>query len=353
MTSNPETVTVRDLTGLLALVPTLVGFQPERSIVVCFLRGTRIALSMRADLDGANVRELAETAIMAATRAGASELIAVGYIPNISVVIHEVLRDLGIAIENETMDADQPLSVLALAAVGRDGWCELPMWGRDIPPLRPLAELTEHPVHVARIVAGMAPARSRAEMVARVKAGSDAPSEAFMDGWHSQCEQMAGMAGHEMASQLDELLTFYEQMPEGELPDQRSMGRMAALVNDGQARDVASLRVSTETSHRWVDLWATIARSTDDKAAILPLSLCALASWVRGDGALANAALDQAESLGDASDAGRAPLTRIVRSVLVNAIPPEHWTQFAREVKAAGLANLTSLATEEPGQRAS
>jgi len=345
MSLKPPTTTIRDLAGLLAVLPTMLGFRPERSIVVCFLRGSRIALTMRADLDGARVGELAGTAIMAAARAGASELIIVGYIPNVGVVIHQVLQDLGIAIENETMDSDIRLSVLALAAVGRDGWCELPMWSQEVPALRPLAELEEHPIHVARVFNGMAPARSRQELVARVKAGSDAPSEAFMEGWETQIDQMANMAGHEMAALLHELLAAYERLPEGELPDQHSMGRIAALVNEGVARDVASLRVSTETSHRWVDLWATIARSTDDKAAIVPLSLCALASWVRGDGALANAALDQAEALADASDAGRHPLTRIVRSVLVHAIPPEHWTAFAKEAKAAGLPQV--LAPEQ------
>ena len=351
MSIKPKTTTIRDLGGLLAVLPTMLGFYPERSIIVCFLRGSRIALTMRADLDGARIGELASTATMAAARAGASELIIVGYIPNISVVIHEALKDLALAIEKETMGGSTALTVSTLAAVGRSGWTELPMWGSAIPNLRPLAELTEHPIHVERVVAGMAPAKSRADLVARVQAGSDAPSDEFMDGWRTQIEAMSGMAGHEMAKVLDELLTAYEGLPDGELPNQHSMGRLAALVNDGQARDVASLRVSTEPSHRWVDLWAAISRSTDDKAAIVPLSLCALASWVRGDGALANAALDQAEALADASDAGRHPLTRIVRSVLVNAIAPEHWTSFAREIRGAGLTGV--MPQPQPDQQAS
>ncbi len=341
MTSNPETVTVRDISGLLALVPTLVSFTPERSIVVCFLRGTRIALSMRADLDGSNVRELAETAIMAAARAGASELVAIGYIPNISVVIHRVLQDLAIAVENETMDSETPLRVMALAAVGRDGWCELPMWGTEIPPLRPLAELTEHPVHVARIVAGMAPLRSRAEIVARVQPGSDATADEFIEGWQTQIAQMAGLSGHEMAKVLDELLSAYEQQSEGELPDQHSMGRMAALVNEGVARDVASLRVSAETSHRWVDLWSAIARSADDQAALAPLALCGLASWVRGDGAMANASIASADAICDRLGVPQHPLVGIVRAVTSLCLPPEHWTQFARELREFGALTPT------------
>ncbi len=346
MTQTPETVTVRDLAGLLALVPTLVTFTPERSIVVLFLRGNRIALSMRADLDGSNVHELAETAIMAAARAGASELVAIGYIPNISVVIHRVLQDLAIAVENQTMDADTPLRVMALAAVGRDGWCELPMWGTELPELRPLAELTEHPVHVARVFAGMAPLRSRAEIVARMQPGSDAPTDEFLGGWRTQIDQMGGMAGHEMANTLDELLSSYEQRPEGELPDQHSMGRMAALVNEGVARDVASLRVSAETSHRWVDLWSAIARSTDDQAALAPLALCGLASWVRGDGAMANACIQQADAICDRVGAPRHPLVGIVRAVTSLCIPPEHWTSFARELRQSGVLSQTAILDE-------
>jgi len=351
MTSTPETMTIRDLSGLIAVLPTMLGFHPERSLVVCFLNGPRIALTMRADLDGARVQDLASTAIMAAQRADATELIAVGYIPNVSPVIHEVLRDLSIAIENETLDDEMPLTVRAIAAVGRDGWTELPMWSREIPELRSLDELTNHPVHVERVFQGMAPAKSRAEVVARVQAGSDAPADAFVAACRSQHEEMAQLAGHEMAARLDELLTAYEGLPTGELPDPASMGQMAALITHGEARDVASLRVSTETSHRWVDLWSAIVRCTDGEGAAAPLALCALASWVRGDGTLANAACDQADSICDGLGTARHPLARIVRSVLVNAIDPHHWTQFAREVKAAGLANLAAI--EEPGQRAS
>lgn len=347
MTSTPKTLTIRDLSGLIAVIPTLVGFTVERSIVICCLRGPRVALTMRADLDGANVHPLATTAIMAASRVRATEVIAVGYIPRISQVIHEVLKDTALSIENQTMDDEQPIVVRALAAVGRDGWTELPMWGSEIPELRPLSELTEHPIHVERVVAGMAPAKSRAEIVARVQPGSDAPTDEFLGGWRTQIELMGGMAGHEMASTLDELLSAYEQQPEGELPDQHSMGAMAALVNEGVARDVASLRVSTETSHRWVDLWSAIARSTDDQAALAPLAVCGLASWVRGDGALANACVDQADAICDRVGAPRHPLVGIVRAVTSLCIPPEHWTSFAREVRESGVLTPTAVLDEQ------
>ena len=328
MTDVPTT-TVSDVSGMLAVVPTLVGFQPSRAIVILFLdEPGRLQLTMRVDLDGANVNEVAATAVMAARRAKASELILVGYIPSISAVIREVLSDLAIIVENETLDSEQPLTVRQMAAVGRDGWCELTPWSREIPPLRPLVEISDHPVAVERIFAGMGVAASRQDLYARVQPGSDPVPDGFAVGLVAQREQMKELAGHEMASLLATLLDGVHES--GALPDGETVGRIVALVRNGEARDQASLRLSAETSQRWIAFWSSVARCTTDDAAVVPLALVGLASWVRGDGAMSNIAVELAHAMDPTH-----PLAKIVVTVNGLAIPPETWGALVTAMQSA------------------
>ena len=325
-----HTARVSDMAGVLACVPTLIGFHPARSLVaLCLARG-RVVLSMRADLDGSDVDELARMAVMAARRSDADELILVGYVPNVGTVIREVLRDLALTIESRTVDDEQPLFVRHLAAVGRDGWCELPDWGDDLPELRPLAEVENHPVHVQRIFDdGRLVATSRDALFDRVRPGSDPLPDGFALAFKTQMEAMSQDSAADLFEQLAGLLDACRE--HRQVPDGQVMGRLAALVTRSDVRDAATIRIDGETT-LWLDLWSGIARCTDGQTAAMPLALAGLASWVRGDGALANICCDLVAELQPDN-----PLAGIVRSVVENCLPPELWTTFAQSLVEDGV----------------
>mgnify|MGYP000968246794 FL=1 len=74
MTEQPqprEAIVIKVPVGAVAAVPSLLGFEPERSFVIVWVAAGRRALTMRVDRDDARVHEVASTAVMGAHRVGA------------------------------------------------------------------------------------------------------------------------------------------------------------------------------------------------------------------------------------------------------------------------------------------
>lgn len=327
MTAEPTQITrLKDVPGLLAMVPALVGFTPQRSLVALFLDERRVRLTMRADLDDARLGELADTVLLAAQRAGADEVVLIGYLPNVSTVIQQVLLDLAIAVENATMDSTTPLFVRHLLAVGRDGWIELDDWSEALPPLRPLAEIEDHPVRAQSVYQGRVVAASREDLAARVRPGTDPLPEGFGRGYTEQMEAMASTPGPELREALAVILDEYCQS--GQMPGGHDIGRLVALVTSKEVRDVATLAVDSG-DERWIELWSAISRCTRGSAAVMPLALAALAHWLRGDGAVANVCIDLADEITRGH-----PLVGILRQASSACLPPSAWEACAAEIRA-------------------
>jgi hypothetical protein len=78
------------------------------------------------------------------------------------------------------------------------------------------------------------------------------------------------------------------------LNDERVVALATALANTA-VRDTALLRSAGSRAGAAEHLWAALARETPDPEAAEPAALLAVSALLRGDGALANVALDRAE----------------------------------------------------------
>ena len=74
------TVRLRSPGEIVSAVPFLLGFVPEASVVVIALRGRRMVLTCRADLDDVvGDSGPPETIVAAVRRSGASDVLLIGY----------------------------------------------------------------------------------------------------------------------------------------------------------------------------------------------------------------------------------------------------------------------------------
>ncbi len=329
--TRPErTVTISDMAGILAFVPALVGFKPERSLVVMFLGGHRVAMTMRADLNGANVAQLVVTTLRAARQSAAEELVIAAYMPNVSEVTRAILCDLAAGIELESIDDEPPLRVLGLAAVGRDGWCELDPWEPGIPPLRPLAELEEHAMHAQGVYEGRVVATSRDEIAARVKPDSETRSTAFEVAAEAVITALPALSDHEAAQMMTEHMQEVESKPVGSLIDEVSLARMMVLLAHPAARDAAMLRIDRDNALTWVAAWSQVVRVSGGRVACAALFLTGVAAWQSGDGALMNMCCDEARAI-DPEHIG----VQVLTAVTEQCWQPEVFDSLKTDLRAA------------------
>lgn len=149
---NQHEVRVADISGLLALVPRLVGYDPRpSSVVVCFLSGQTLALSMRFDLEDLVQSQTVDHARRAARRVDADNLIIIGYTAALHPALAGRLRSYATEIEIASLETDR-LTIVEVVHVGGDRWRTLT--GRD--PLTsttdgmPYADIEHHPVAAYR-----------------------------------------------------------------------------------------------------------------------------------------------------------------------------------------------------------
>lgn len=101
--------------------------------------------------------------------------------------------------------------------------------------------------------------------------------------------------------------------------DDASVVRLVAALTDHRVRDACLLQDGPAAEEAAGRLWLELTRATPEPERAEPACLLACSAFVRGDGALASAALEKAA----AADPGHT-LTDLVRTAVQAAIPP--WT---------------------------
>lgn len=338
-------VTVADPAGLVAAVPVLLGFRPRESLVVIALggpSGRRVGLTLRADLPppddpgGGAVRavaaRLAGHLTLDEPDAAAVVLFGGGSGPGgpgpgaaaAARCTCDALEAVGIEVR----------TVLWAAAAERGApWACLGRCGCSGTLPDPSATATA----AAAAGAGQVLYRDRAELERLVAAGDPA-----------RIRRREALLRRSVARRLDRLGALAEPGPGVRagpdpfevletalrdaaagnlaLSDERVLALADALAGpgvrdavlrrcvgdaDGSGSGAPPVRAAAET------LWAALCRELPDPEAAEPAALLAVCALLRGDGALANVALDRAER----SWPGHR-LTRLVRAVASAGLRP-------------------------------
>lgn len=314
---TPRSYVARGPEDLIALVPYLLGFHPEESLVLLTFGAPTGSFHARTDLhDGGQERSVMVEMLCAAVRSNEVEVTA--------VVVFSSDAERARASCAELVPALLGAGVSVVDAIRADGsswWSVL-----DDDPERHPYDLSCHPFTAERVLAGHAAFRSRDELAGSIL-GND-PDDA----------QRVGAVADSVA---DELLT---SGPQGALGLARTnavwlrdrlalatrfdqplsvadAARVLVLVQLAPMRDVASARMRRSTAHAHVQLWRGLLRRAPVDLVPGAAALLGLAAWLDGDGALAWCAIDRCREV-----APHHSLAMHLADLLQRAVPPATWT---------------------------
>jgi Domain of unknown function (DUF4192) len=320
-------IRVGSVAGFLAIVPHLLGFHPDRSLVVVGLdaRRGRVVLAFRYDLpdppDASGSNDIADHAAAVLVKRRIKTAIVAGYGPGRLV----------------TPVAGQTRTALAGAGIGlrdvlrvEDGryWSYVCQDPRCCPAEGVPFEGAGHPAAAALDAAGMTARPDRASLAASL-APVDGPvaesmARATERALHRTEELAASAAGAREGLRLvvdagraavREAIGIYRGG--GRITDHDWLAWLAVTLPDLRVRDDAWARMEPgfRTQHQL--LWTDLVRHAAQRYVPAPASLLAFTAWQSGEGALANIAIaralaadpgySMARLLGQALDAGLPP----------------------------------------------
>lgn len=373
---------VRDQGELVALVPVLIGFHPTESLVLVATggrSGRRLGLTVRVDLPApehvAAVAETAVRSILLDAPVGAAVIILAdrcGTGPP-----HSGLADLVVhGLEGHGVDVHTVLWAASTAA-GAAWACYDPCGCTGVLP-----DCSATPLAAAAVVGGQMVHSERADLV-RMIAPADAARirrrEALLI--RAVDEVLAGsphgglgaaFGGTAVPGTAPRGAVLGRGSPDGTSPDGTSpdgplldgtvvdgtvldgialidraiadagAGRLilndarvvalAGALADPGVRDAAMVRCAGPEAPAAEHLWTALVRETPDPEAAEPAALLAVSALLRGDGALANVALDRAERAWPGHR-----LTGILRAVADAGTRPEKMRMCLRHGADAAL----------------
>jgi Domain of unknown function (DUF4192) len=326
-TRSMPKIKVGSVAGFLAVVPHLLGFHPDRSLVVVGLDSAhgRIILAFRYNLpdppDPVRAGEIAGHAAAVLGQRGAATAIAAGYGPG--ALVTPVAAPLRAALQTAGITVRDLLRV-------EDGryWSYVCQDPGCCPPDGVAFDGPAHPAAAALTAAGLDALPGRASLAAALTPVIGAAAEAMNQATERalrRAEELAAPApSREDATRLvvdagraavREAIGVYRGG--GRITDDDRLAWLAVMLADLRVRDDAWARM--EPRHRAAHrrLWTDLVRRARDPYVPAPASLLAFTAWQSGEGALANVAIERALAadpgysmahlLGQAVDAGLPP----------------------------------------------
>ena len=310
---------------LLALVPSLLGFHPEDSLVVLTVGLAGEPVHARVDLprDPREVDGLAAHLTGVAVRNGVTHVAVVAYTDD-APLARTVVEALLARLHGE--------SVALVCSVRADGerWWAMAVGGdTDAPGTR--YDVRSHPLMVAAVVEGAVVLGSRQELAASLEVGDAAEARvisAHADAVVARLRHAATRSGEVGAARR--LLGGESRwvahrvrrfLDDGERLDGRDVARLVALMALSYGiRDVAWAEISRTNAVRHVDLWRDVVRRAPASLRAAPASLLGFAAWQSGNGALAWCAVECAQE----AEPGYS-MAGLLTQVLAGGLPPSAW----------------------------
>lgn len=300
MTTSPGTgLTVRTLTDLVELVPSLLGFHPADSLVVVVVEDGHVTVTARTDLPSGGARPLVRQAEMLWSRYPRALFLAIAYTGS----SRRAWRVLS------TLERRRPPG-LEQWSFHADGvrWYD----GPDDPGTAYDAGCG---VLAARAAfQGLPVLGSRAELAGLLDAtvAPDAVGEA-----------LSRFGGRNLPQDdlVREALALVEAKDsDGGAPSLDEATLLCLASHDGGFRDCVMLSTTRDNAAARRDLWAAVVRQSAPGLCGQALCILALAAWVLGQGALQVVCLERLAGLDADED-----WVDFLDAVNREAVPPQEW----------------------------
>lgn len=318
----PATFVARNATDLIALVPVVLGFHPQDSVVLLTFGPPGSSFHARVDLPvpRAEQEEVARMLVAAVSANRVGRVAVLLYTDDV-----EAARSQGEVLLGRLLGLE--VEVIDVLRVDDGHWHSLP----DDEGPGTAYDLDSHPFTAQHVFAGRRVHRDRSEL-ADTLVGTDeddAIAVALAATRFADLVAATGERGEATAAFLASEGRWVQRRVRRRVADARPLepseaGRLLVLASLVPTRDVAWSEISREEAEGHVELWRELVRRSPRHLLPGAASLLAFAAWQQGDGALAWCALDRCLEVDPDYS-----MAHCVADILGAAIPPGTWEQIA------------------------
>lgn len=310
---------VHSIDDLVGLVPYLIGFHPEESLVVIVIDSGRVEVTARVDLEAVSGRNSPDGLV---ARLFHRYPRAAGWF-----IAYTDDDDLAWEVLGGCAALGGDLRVQRLLQVGQDEW-------RSDTPDGPIGMVDARVSAVAAeaAVLGLPVRSSRRELAAGISGPPESEGEVLSVRFEAATVTVDRLGARGRRRMLRRLLASER------LPDREDSIRLALLVAhvEGQVRVLR--RLSRDTAEQQLALWTRVVRHTVVPYRPAVLGLLGMAAWQNGDGALAMVCLEQLDRIDPLE-----PIAAVLDWLNELVVPPDEWEE-RREVLLAALEDQFTVA---------
>jgi hypothetical protein len=341
--SDPSTFVARCPTDLIAVVPGVLGFHPQDSLVLLTFGPPGGAFHARVDLSAESDEQEAVADVLA-------DAVRTNRVRRAAIVLYT--HDIEAASSQSALLVERLLDlavdVITVLRVDDGRWHPVPDDGSP----GTAYELETHPFTAQRVFEGQVVHRDREELADSLVGTDDEDAVEVVLAATRYADLVAGCeeATRSAPGFLQTEARWLQRCLRSYLADPRRLqpqdaARVLVLVSQVSTRDVAWAEISRENSGAHVDLWRDLVRRGPRHLLPDASALLAFAAWQHGDGALAWCAIDRCLEVDPDHS-----LAHYVGEVLTRAVPPSSWepiredelSVFASGVRVRGRADRAS-----------
>lgn len=322
--------TVTTPIDLLAAVPFLIGYEPKDSIVLVSLKDESITMAIRVDFpDSISVFDARS---LMSKLTGSDGVLLVTYIPDSCLDAESVLGPLIDALDLEGIPLRESIIVVG------NRWRSLICGDLDCCPIEgsPLPNLSDSRIAVEEISRGkLMPYKNINEMAESLDPDLD-PVIIEMMGRIDPIDYQSDPVPYQRDG-ANAILDFLHDFAVDRIcRDKRLVAKVLVRLKDLQVRDFALGSMSAE-GDLYFDAWNWLLRKAPEGFVAAPATLFAVAAYERGDGAMANLALERAEG-----DQANYSMIKLLRQLFRSGKTPTIFSELRAELHPKVCAALFS-----------
>ena len=319
--TRTTTLTARSPEDLLALVPIVLGFVPQDSVVMLTF-GAQRTFHARVDLPvrAAEVAEVVQALLEPARRHRVRRVVFVLYAADARAAT---------AVARPLVDAFEEADVRVIDVLRADGDRWFTVLGRRpaVPVCGVAYDVSAHPFAAEAVMDGRVTHASREDLADTLRPDPDrVDAVAAAIAARSARDPDCGTGGEGGGAGV---LVWARQLVAGHAsggtaPGDADVARLLVGMREPLVRDAVWLVMTPDTAREHVGLWTDVVRRSPLDVLAAPAALLGFAAWLSGQGALAWCAIDRCR----AADPDYA-LAGLLAEMLVHSVPPSVWGDWA------------------------
>lgn len=326
VSEQPARLAVRTVEDLVGLVPHLLGFHPDESLVVMVLEEGRVVVTARVDLGPvAHVAALDRLLSRLFGRFPAAEGWFMAYSDD-DELAWDVLASC--------------VQLVGLVRLGRLLQVGSRHWRADRPdgPSGPITNEVS-PTAAEATVLGLPARRSRRDLAAGLAGPPDAEVDGLLAEFETAAAELEALGPRGRRRLLRRLLRTPGHC---RVPD---CVRLALLADRPEVQVSVLRSLVRANAEQQLELWTQVVRYCLVDYRPTVLGLLAMAAWQTGDGALQVVCLEELDRIDP-----MVPIAALVEYLNANVVPPGDW-EADREALLGGLAAALTIAARPANPR--